>query len=81
MNQQPQEQPTTSTKWAPWWVYLVIIVGANYLRRAVVADGGIPRASRRRARVFRRSVHDHHRHLPRQRPTRRFTQRSLVSIR
>ena len=42
MNQQLQEQATTSTKWAPWWIYLVIIVGANYLRRAVVADGGAP---------------------------------------
>ena len=42
MNQQLQEQATTSTKWAPWWIYLVIIVGANYLRRAVIADGGAP---------------------------------------
>ena len=42
MNQQMQEQATTSIKWAPWWIYLVIIVGANYLRRAVVADGGAP---------------------------------------
>ena len=42
MNQQLQEQATTSTKWAPWWAYVVIIVGANYLRRAVVADGGAP---------------------------------------
>ena len=40
MNQQPQEQAMTSTKWAPWWIYLVIIVGANYLRRAVSADAG-----------------------------------------
>ena len=42
MNQQLQEQAMTSTKWAPWWAYVVIIVGANYLRRAVVADGGGP---------------------------------------
>jgi hypothetical protein len=37
------EKPaTTSTRWAPWWVYLVIIVGANYLRRAVLPDGSTP---------------------------------------
>ena len=44
MNQQLQEQTTTSTKWAPWWLYLVIIVGANYLRRAVFPDGSTPSA-------------------------------------
>jgi hypothetical protein len=21
-------------KWAPWWIYLVVILGANYLRQA-----------------------------------------------
>jgi hypothetical protein len=36
MHRQPREQTTTPTKWAPWWLYLVIIVGANYLRRATV---------------------------------------------
>ena len=40
--QQLQGQPSTSTRWAPWWAYLVIIVGANYLRRAVLPDGGTP---------------------------------------
>ncbi len=42
MSPQLHEQARTSAKWAPWWVYLVIIVGANALRRAVVADGGTP---------------------------------------
>ncbi len=42
INQKPHERAMTSTKWAPWWVYLVIIVGANSLRRAVSADGGTP---------------------------------------
>jgi hypothetical protein len=42
MNQQLQKQAMTSTRWAPWWIYFVIIVGANSLRRAVVADGGAP---------------------------------------
>ena len=40
MNQQLQDQPTTPAKWAPWWAYIVIIVGANSVRRAVGADGG-----------------------------------------
>ena len=35
-------QRTMSAKWAPWWIYVVIIVGVNYLRRAVVVDGGGP---------------------------------------
>lgn len=42
MNQQLREQPTTTTKWAPWWVYLVVIVGTNYLRRAAFPDGSSP---------------------------------------
>ena len=42
MNQQVQQQPTTSTRWAPWWVYFVIIVGANFLRRALLPDVGTP---------------------------------------
>jgi hypothetical protein len=42
MNQQRQHHPTTSTRWAPWWVYLVIIVGANYLRRVLLPDGSTP---------------------------------------
>lgn len=41
-NQQLQERPTMTTKWAPWWVYLVIIVAANYLRRAALPDGSAP---------------------------------------
>jgi hypothetical protein len=37
-----EKRATTSTRWAPWWVYLVIIIGANYLRRAVLPDGSTP---------------------------------------
>ena len=44
MNRQLQEEATTSIKWAPWWAYVAIIVAANYLRRAVAADGGAPAA-------------------------------------
>ena len=43
MNQQLEAKKTTkSTLWAPWWAYLVVIVGANYLRRAVLPDGSTP---------------------------------------
>ena len=41
-DQHLHEQPTTSTRWAPWWVYVVVVVGANYLRRALVPDGSTP---------------------------------------
>jgi hypothetical protein len=44
MNRPPPQRPTTTTtaRWAPWWVYLVVIVGANYLRRAALPDGSTP---------------------------------------
>ncbi|HYZ67427.1 MAG TPA: hypothetical protein VE666_06420, partial [Mycobacterium sp.] len=28
--------------WAPWWLYLVVILGANYARQAVMPFGAIP---------------------------------------
>ncbi|HWM21405.1 MAG TPA: hypothetical protein VNO51_17055 [Ilumatobacteraceae bacterium] len=37
-----QAQPKMATKWAPWWVYFVIIVGANYVRRGTSPDGSSP---------------------------------------
>ncbi len=33
---------STSTPWAPWWVYVAAVVGANYLRRALLPDGSTP---------------------------------------
>ncbi len=42
VNRPPTEHATTSTTWAPWWAYVVFIVGANYLRRAVGVDVGGP---------------------------------------
>jgi hypothetical protein len=39
---QPREPAPRSTTWAPWWIYLVAIVGANAVRRAVVGDLGAP---------------------------------------
>ena len=44
MNQHVQAHQKTSTKWAPWWVYFVVIVGANYLRRATSPQGSTPEA-------------------------------------
>jgi hypothetical protein len=29
-------KPTTSPKWAPWWIYLIVLLGANYLRGYVL---------------------------------------------
>jgi membrane protein implicated in regulation of membrane protease activity len=26
-------------RWAPWWVYVIAIAGANYLRQVVVPTG------------------------------------------
>lgn len=28
----------SSGRWAPWWVYVVIIVGANYVKQYFVRD-------------------------------------------
>ena len=32
----PEEQE--GSKWAPWWVYVVIIVGCNYVKQYLVQD-------------------------------------------
>ena len=42
MDQQLELRPTTSAKWAPWWLYVVIIVDANYLRWAALDEGSTP---------------------------------------
>jgi hypothetical protein len=33
---------STQRRWAPWWVYVIIILGANYLRQAVMPFGTVP---------------------------------------
>jgi hypothetical protein len=33
--------PSTD-RWAPWWVYLVPILGINYLRQVVLPFGTVP---------------------------------------
>jgi hypothetical protein len=38
---QPSPQRETS-RWAPWRVYLILILGANYLRQLVLPFGTVP---------------------------------------
>lgn len=42
MTEQRQTQPSTHNRWAPWWVYLLIILGANYLRQVILPFGTVP---------------------------------------
>ncbi|GAA1487432.1 hypothetical protein [Brachybacterium sacelli] len=35
-------QPETSQKWAPWWIYLIVLLGANYLRALVLPGDSLP---------------------------------------
>lgn len=44
MNQHRHEQAATSSTWAPWWVYVSVIVGGNYLRRTTTPDASTPAA-------------------------------------
>ncbi|WP_067501283.1 hypothetical protein [Actinoplanes sp. TFC3] len=32
----PEKQGTN--KWAPWWVYLIVILGCNYVKQYLVRD-------------------------------------------
>jgi hypothetical protein len=43
--QQPAQRPAgpdRDDRWAPWWVYLIIILGANYLRQAILPFDTVP---------------------------------------
>lgn len=31
-----------SARWAPWWLYLVVLLGANYVRAALLPVGTVP---------------------------------------
>ncbi|WP_165777395.1 hypothetical protein [Amycolatopsis antarctica] len=33
---------TTHGKWAPWWVYVVVLVGANWLRAGLLPGDQFP---------------------------------------
>jgi hypothetical protein len=40
MNRPEHPAPrTASDRWAPWWVYVVAIAGANYARQLIVPTG------------------------------------------
>lgn len=40
MNRPEHQNPqATSDRWAPWWVYVVAIAGANYVRQVIVPTG------------------------------------------
>lgn len=34
--------PASSQRWAPWWIYLIVLLGANYLRAALLPGGSLP---------------------------------------
>lgn len=35
-------RPAGRSKWAPWWVYVVLLLAANALRQAIVPFGTVP---------------------------------------
>jgi hypothetical protein len=41
IEQQVRARPVTTGRWAPWWLYLVTIVGANYLRRTALPESSV----------------------------------------
>jgi hypothetical protein len=42
MPEPQQEKPPRRGGWAPWWAYLVVILGANYARQLAIPAGAIP---------------------------------------
>lgn len=38
----PADRPEPSGKWAPWWVYLIVLLGSNYLRNHFVPGSSLP---------------------------------------
>lgn len=36
------DQPTSSDKWSPWWIYVIVLLGANYLRTYFMSDSSLP---------------------------------------
>lgn len=39
---QSADDHTTSDRWAPWWIYLVVLLGANFLRSWLLPTGHLP---------------------------------------
>jgi hypothetical protein len=40
----PPRRHPKSSRWAPWWLYILVIVGMTHLRRVVGVDGSTPAA-------------------------------------
>lgn len=38
----PDRRPVVSTRWPPWWIYLVVLLGANHLRAGLMPVGTVP---------------------------------------
>ncbi|MGH8776268.1 MAG: hypothetical protein ACRDWI_14270 [Jiangellaceae bacterium] len=39
--QQIRQDPATK-RWAPWWWYVVVMLGVNYLRQMIMPVGTVP---------------------------------------
>lgn len=35
------DKPPPSDKWAPWWIYLIVLLGANYLRVYLMQESSL----------------------------------------
>lgn len=35
-------RPQASQKWAPWWIYLIVLLGANYVRGYFLPGDSLP---------------------------------------
>ncbi len=38
----PPHPDTDPARWAPWWLYVVVLLGANYLRAGLLPVGTVP---------------------------------------
>lgn len=38
----PATPPTVTSRWAPWWLYLIILLPANYLRDHLMSGHDVP---------------------------------------
>lgn len=34
--------PSERSRWAPWWLYVIVILGANYIRQVVMPSALSP---------------------------------------
>ena len=43
MDSADTERPSdNASRWAPWWVYVAVLVGANWLRQYILPFGVLP---------------------------------------